>query len=133
MLAPSEPTIAPNVLAAYTPPTRRPGSCPRAATDASARGKLAPQRIAAGKTAQRHRTISSCTLSQGSVVSVTSTGQYGIDFISEYAAHTIVAHSSIWHQPSATRGFFKLRDNADPRLLPIPRPKRNAARISANV
>src|SRR5262247_4076019 len=47
-LAPSDPTIAPTVFAAYTPPTSRAGSCPRAETEARARGKLAPQRMAAG-------------------------------------------------------------------------------------
>ena len=50
-LAPSEPTMAPTVLAAYTPPTSLAGSWPRAATAASASGKLAPQRMAAGSTA----------------------------------------------------------------------------------
>src|SRR2546428_3018768 len=55
-LAPSEPTMAPSVLAAYTPPTSRAGSCPDDATAASATGKLAPLRMAAGNIAQTQRT-----------------------------------------------------------------------------
>ena len=42
-LAVNAPATAPMVLAAYTPPTSRPGSWPGSATDASASGKLAPQ------------------------------------------------------------------------------------------
>ena len=58
-LAPSEPTIAPTVLAAYTPPASRAASCSGDATDASASGKLAPQSIAPGSTTHRQRTKSS--------------------------------------------------------------------------
>jgi hypothetical protein len=64
-LAPSAPTIAPTVFAAYTPPTRRPGSVRPAATEASASGKLAPHRIAAGRIAQSVRTMSSWNVNQG--------------------------------------------------------------------
>ncbi len=63
----SDPTIAPAVFAAYTPPTSRPGSCPGVATAASASGKLAPHRIAPGSTTQRQRTTSSWKLYQGLV------------------------------------------------------------------
>jgi len=58
-LEPSDPTIAPRVLAAYTPPTSRAGSSSREATDASASGKLAPQRIEGGSTANSTRVRSS--------------------------------------------------------------------------
>jgi hypothetical protein len=46
-----EPTIAPSVFAAYTVPTRRPGSWPGNATLARASGKLAPHNNAAGNIA----------------------------------------------------------------------------------
>src|SRR2546430_10936996 len=88
-LAPSDPTIAPTVFAAYTPPTSRAGSWPGSATDASASGKLAPHRIAPGSTAQRHRTKSSWKLNHASVVIDGLTGQYGSDWVSMYAVHAI--------------------------------------------
>src|SRR6185503_13818459 len=78
-LAPSEPTIAPTVLAAYTPPTRRAGSWPREATAASASGKLAPQRMAEGSTANSDRTPSICRLIHGLAVADGLSGQYGSD------------------------------------------------------
>ena len=40
---------------------------------------------------------------------------------------------SSWHQPSATRGRSTVFAMIDPRLLPMPRPIRNTARISENV
>ena len=52
---PSDPAMAPSVLAAYTPPTRRPGSSPGAGIEASASGKLAPHSMAAGSTTAAHR------------------------------------------------------------------------------
>ena len=58
-LAPSDPTIAPTVFAAYTPATSHAGSCPGTATEASASGKLAPHRIAPGRTTHSERTRSS--------------------------------------------------------------------------
>src|SRR2546430_1905940 len=64
VLNPAAPTIAPTVLAAYTPPTSRPGSWPRAAA-ASASGKLAPHSTAAGSTAQVQRIRSSWKLYHG--------------------------------------------------------------------
>jgi hypothetical protein len=45
----ANPTMAPSVFAAYALPTMRAGSSPREASDASASGKLAPQRTAAGQ------------------------------------------------------------------------------------
>src|SRR5215510_11212418 len=59
-------------------------------------------------------------------------GQYGIDELVVYAAHSIAAHNPSWHQPSAIRAFM-LRASAEPRLLPIPRPTRKTARINENV
>ena len=81
-LAMTDPKIAPTVLAAYTPPTSRPGSSPRLATAASASGKLAPHRIGPGSTAQNARTKSSWKLYQMLVVIDVLMGQYGSDSIS---------------------------------------------------
>src|SRR3990172_12220653 len=83
-LAPSDPTMAPTVLAAYTPPTSRAGSCPGEATEASASGKLAPQRIAAGSMAHSARTRSSCSTTQGSCDIDGLIGQYGSESVSMY-------------------------------------------------
>ena len=60
-------------------------------------------------------------------------GQYGSESVSMNDAHAIAPHKSIWHQPSAARGCLVLRPTAEPMLLPMPRPKRKTARISANV
>src|SRR5437868_7292538 len=105
-LAPRDPTIAPTVFAAYTPPTSLAGSWPRAATAARARGKLAPQRIAAGRTVHSDRTMSNCIVNSGVFEIEGSIGQYGSDSMSIYAAHAIAAHSRTWHHASATRGLF---------------------------
>src|SRR6266404_3268898 len=91
-LAPSAPTIAPQVLAAYTLPTRTPASCPGAATAASASGKLAPHRIAAGSTAQKQRTRSSCIVYHGLVEIDGLIGQYGSESVSMKEVHAIAAH-----------------------------------------
>src|SRR4029079_8217268 len=132
-LAVTDPMIAPSVFAAYTPPTRRAGSFPPAATDDNASGKLAPQRMAPGSTAQRQRTKSSWKLNQGSVEIDGLIGQYGSDCVSMYAVHAIATQSSIWHHPSAGRGRAMRPAIADPRLLPIPSPSRKTARMSENV
>jgi hypothetical protein len=60
-------------------------------------------------------------------------GQYGSDCVSMQAVHAIAPHSSIWHQPSASRGRAMRAAIEDPMLLPIPRPSRNTARISEKV
>src|SRR5215471_13305242 len=70
-----DPMMAPTVFAAYTPPTRRPGSSPCDATAARAKGKLAPHKQAAGRTAHRQRTRSTSKLVHGLSVGVVSTGQ----------------------------------------------------------
>src|SRR5437879_2643562 len=101
MLNARAPTIAPTVFAAYTRPTSRPGSCPGVATAASASGKLAPQRQAAGSTAHRQRTRSSCRLNQGLCDSRGLIGQYGSDEASCQAVHEIATASSNWQNPSA--------------------------------
>src|SRR5207247_8856619 len=115
------------------PAPRGPGSWPDGATEGSASGKLAPHRMAAGSTTQRQRARSSWKLNQGSVEIDGLIGQYGSDSVSMYADQAIAAHNSNWHAPSATRGRASPRESADPRLLPIPRPIRNTARISENV
>ncbi len=45
----------------------------------------------------------------------------------------MAAQSSIWHQPSASRGRAVRAAIDDPMLLPMPSPRRNTARISENV
>src|SRR5512138_2953877 len=115
-LTPSAPAIAPRVLAAYTPPTRRPGSPPRSAIAARARGKLAPQRIAGGRIAHRQRTISSWNVCQGFVVSIGLIGQYGNERVMMKAVQAIPNASRIWHDPSATRGDNAL-DRCDPAIV----------------
>src|SRR5262249_32332087 len=93
-LVTSDPTIAPTVFAAYTPPASRAASCSVDATAASASGKLAPQRIAAGSTTQRHRTMSSWNVYQGDVEIDGLIGQYVSDSVNWYAAHATATHSS---------------------------------------
>jgi hypothetical protein len=132
MLNPAAPTIAPTVLAAYTPPTSRPGSWPRAAA-ASASGKLAPHRHAAGRTAHVHRMRSSWKTIHGLVDSDGSIGQNGSDRASTSAAHATAPARSAWQPASRIRGLTGPRPTNDPRLLPIPRPTRNTARMIENV
>ncbi len=103
------------------------------ATDASASGKLAPQRMAPGSIAQSERTRSSWNVNQGLLDAEGSIGQYGSDCVSMYAAQAIAPASSICTQASASRGRAMLRDSAEPTLLPMPRPSRNTARINENV
>src|SRR5262245_17338879 len=125
--------IAPTVLAAYTPPTSRPASCPRAATAASASGKLAPHRIVAGRIAQRQRTRSIWKLNHGLREIEGLIGQYGRDFASAKALQAIAAASSSWHQPRAILGGNLPRERNEPTLLPIPNPTRNTARMMEKV
>src|ERR1043166_2086756 len=110
-LAPSDPAIAPSVFAAYTPPTSRAGSCPCEATDARASGKLAPHKIAAGRTTQSERTRSNCIANTAVFETAGleiegSIGQYGSDSLSINAAHPIAAHSNTWHHARATLGLL---------------------------
>ena len=127
------PARAPIVLAAYTPPTSRPGSWPRDATAASASGKLAPHRQAGGKTAHRHRTKSSWNVYQGLGESSGRIGQYGSEFEIMNAVQAIAATSSHWQTPSANRADAARRVRNAPRPPPIPRPIRKTARINENV
>ena len=60
-------------------------------------------------------------------------GQNGSEAVSMYAAHASAPQIAIWLQPSATRGLDTVRPIAAPRLLPMPRPNRNTARISEKV
>src|SRR5262249_28451551 len=75
----SDPRIAPTVFAAYTPPAIRAESCSLDATAPSASGKLAPHRIAPGRTTQNARTRSSCSVYHGEVEIDGFVGQYGND------------------------------------------------------
>ena len=68
------------------------GSCPLEATEASASGKLAPQRIAPGSIAQSARTRSSWKLNHGLVEIDGLIGQYGSDCVSMYAAQAMAPH-----------------------------------------
>ena len=103
------------------------------ATEASASGKLAPQRMAAGSIAHNERTRSSWKVNHGLLDVDGSIGQYGSDCVSMYADQAMAPASSICTQASARRGRAMLRDSAEPTLLPMPRPKRNTARISEKV
>ena len=49
------------------------------------------------------------------------------------AVQAIAAARSNWHQPSANPGRTAWRASSDPKLLPMPRPTRNTARIMENV
>src|SRR5438270_13183429 len=49
------------------------------------------------------------------------------------AVHAIAAVRSHWQAPSATRAVAARRARSAPRLLPIPRPVRNTARIKEKV
>ena len=110
-----------------------PESCPGPATLASASGKLAPHRIAPGSITQIARIRSSWKLNVSDVEIDGLIGQYGSDTLVAYAAQARHTHNPSWHQPSAILGFDRLRAIADPRLLPMPRPTRNTARISEKV
>ena len=79
------------------------------------------------------RTKSSWKLNQGLLEIAGLIGQYGSDCVSMYALHASATQISIWHQPSARRGRAMRAAMAEPRLLPMPRPSRNTARISENV
>src|SRR5690349_11995651 len=71
------PRIEPSVLIAYTRPDNRAGSSFDRATEASARGKLAPHIRVAGRMAHTVRAKSSSKLNQGFMESHGSTGQKG--------------------------------------------------------
>src|SRR5262245_33395435 len=78
----SEPTMAPTVLAAYTPPASHAASCSVVATADNASGKLAPHRMAPGSTTHRQRARSSCSVNHGVVAMYGLIGQYGSDSVS---------------------------------------------------
>src|ERR1700687_3174705 len=60
-------------------------------------------------------------------------GQYGSDLLRMTAVQAMAAHSSSWHHARAMRGRASPRPSAEPRLLPMPMPVRNTARMSENV
>src|SRR4029077_6324281 len=80
-----------------------------------------------------HRTRSSCSVNQGVVAMYGLIGQYGSDSVSSYADHAIAPPNSSWDHPRARRGDAMSRAIVAPAVLPMPRPTRNTARISANV
>src|SRR4051812_40198935 len=90
-LAVSAPTTAPTVFAAYVAPTSAAGSASLDRADASASGKLAPHRIAAGSTAHNARSRSSSKVNHAFVEIVGAIGQYGSDRFSDLAVHAIAA------------------------------------------
>src|SRR5688572_26819745 len=92
-----------------------------------------PQRMAPGIITQMARIKSSWKLKEMEVEIDGLIGQNGSDALVAYAAHASDAHSPTWHQPSAKRAFVPPRASAAPRLLPIPRPTRNTARMSEKV
>src|SRR4029434_127399 len=105
---------------------------PRAATDARARGKLIPQRIAPGNMTQMPRIRSSWNWNFRSVEIDGLMGQNGSDAPVAYAAHARATQSPTCVHPSAMRGLLDPRATAAPKLLPIPRPVRNTARPTHN-
>src|ERR1035441_1295342 len=117
------------------PPTSRPGSSPGEATAPSASGKLAPHRMAGGRMAHRHRTMSSWKVCHGLMASSGLMGQYGSESAIMYAVHAIPSVSSTWHQPSASRAPGAprtARTSHDPPPLPSASPIRNTARMMEN-
>src|SRR5271157_3376883 len=117
------------------PPTSRHGSSPGEATAHNASGKLAPHRMAGGRMAHRHRTMSSLKMCQGLMVSSGLMGQYGSESTIMYALHAIPSVSSTWHQPSASRAPaapHTARTSHDPQPLPSASPIRNTARMMEN-
>src|ERR1700730_18380012 len=115
------------------PPTIRAGSSSLDATAARPSGKLAPQRMAPGSTAKRHRVRSSWNWNHGLVEIDGLIGQYGSESLRMNAVHAMAPHSSSWHHARAMRGRESPRPSADPRLLPMPMPVRNTAMMSENV
>src|SRR5688572_612144 len=111
----------------------RPESCPLDATAPRASGKLIPQRMAPGSITQIARIRSSWKLNEIPVEIDGLIGQNGSDALVAYAAQASAMHNPTWHQPSAKRAFVPPRAIAAPRLLPMPRPTRNTARMSENV
>src|SRR3954452_8640637 len=106
------------------PPTRRPASSFFCAAAASARGKLAPQRMVAGRIAQRQRTISIWNVYHGLVESSGFTGQYGSDSETMKTVHAIATVRNNWQTPKTARAetvVRRLRAIAEPAALPIPR------------
>src|SRR5205085_2618153 len=84
-----------------------------------------------GKTAQKHRTKSSCRLIHGFCCHVGMIGQNGIDTNNEYAVHPIDPAARNWQIPSATRGRSARRAMEEPIALPMPSPSRNTASVIA--
>ncbi len=132
-LAAAAPTMPPTVLAASRRPTTRPRSRPTGATAATASGKLAPHKQAAGRTAHKDRARSSWNWNAALVESAGFTGQYGRPVVSDRAAQRMAPTSSPWQTPSAARAVASDRAAAEPTALPMPRPSRNTARMSENV
>ena len=98
----------------------------RARRAASASGKLAPQRMAAGSTANSARTPSTWKLIHGLVVADGLSGQYGSDCVSVCTPPTPCRRTAA---PGTSRARARGRASrdaiADPALLPMPRPNRN--------
>ena len=88
------PTIEPTVFAAYTRPTRRDVSSPRRAIAASANGKLAPHKTAAGSMASAPRTRSICRAYHALGANDGLMGQFGSATKMTAAAHAMATVSS---------------------------------------
>ena len=82
---------------------------------------------------QMARIRSSWKVNEGDVEIDGLIGQNGSESAVEYAAHARQKHRPSCTHPSAVFAFDTPRASAAPRLLPIPRPTRNTARISENV
>ena len=77
--------------------------------------------------------MSSSIVNHGSVEMEGLMGQYGSESVRACAVQAIATHKRSWHEASVRRGRMRFRAAAEPMLLPMPRPIRNAGRISENV
>src|SRR5689334_1899906 len=99
------------------------------ATQATARGKLAPQRIAGGRTAQRQRRKSSWKRFQGFRLIQGLMGQLGSQREMACADQAMANMRRNWQRPKRRRGETREREAAAAALEPRPRPRRKTARI----
>src|SRR5689334_20845332 len=115
------------------PPTRLAASASFAGKLASARGKLAPHKTAAGKMATAERPMSLRKSFQGPAVELRLPGQYGSESASMNAPQAIAAQSASWLAPSQNRGLFFILVVAETAPLPNPSPARKTPRMMENV
>ena len=109
-----------------------PGPAPRP-TPAPAESSR-PRGSPPGSTAHRQRTRSSCNVNQGSLASDGLIGQYGSDCGQDVRRpRHRRARAAPGTTPAPRAAASDRAPIAEPRLLPMPRPTRNTARISEKV